>query len=222
MSSTTKNISNTISTIPKFLVKLGKMGVENGILNVQMKTDINQNKKIKNQIYKALLKEVQIEEKEAIKVKKEARKVIAIVLKKHSNNIKNKQKAEKIKQKTIKVINNILKKHSNNIKGCQNPKKKVEIIYENVVPVAPTIIQSIVNKNCTENMFPQMTNTVGTANKFWKIVVNGSETCVTFGKTGTKGRSIVKDHEFENKAHGFAIKQVEIKCKGGYIADEDQ
>ena len=168
------------------------------------------------------MKEVQIEEKEAIKVKKEARKVIAIVLKKHSNNIKNKQKAEKIKQKTIKVINNILKKHSNNIKGCQNPKKKVEIIYENVVPVAPTIIQSIVNKNCTENMFPQMTNTVGTANKFWKIVVNGSETCVTFGKTGTKGRSIVKDHEFENKAHGFAIKQVEIKCKGGYIADEDQ
>lgn len=246
MSYTTKNISNTIYTIPKFLVKLGKMGVENGKLNVQMKTDINQNKKIKNQIYKALLKEVQIAEKEAIKVKKEARKVIATVLKKHSNNIKNKQKAEKIKQKTIKVINNILKKHSNNIKGWQNPKNKVEMISGNIAPtvtdksgvkdfvpptvtdksdvkdfVAPNIIQSIVNKNYTENMFPMMTNTIGTANKFWKIVVNGSETCVTFGKMGTKGRSKVKDHEFDYKAHEFAVKQVEIKYKGGYI-DEDQ
>jgi len=229
MSSTTKNISNTTSTIPKFLVGLGKMGVENGKMYTQMKKNNKLLKKNQQKAYKALLKEVQTAEKEAAKNKKMARKVLPGVLRRHSKNIKNIQKAEKLKKRAIKVINVVLKKHSKNIKdnkGAQNSKKKVGFITEPVVePVAAAAaVSPVIEQPATvTDKYPRMTNTVGTANKFWKIIVNGTETCVTYGKVGTEGKSSkVKDHGFENKAHAFAVKQVEIKSKGGYIATQDQ
>tara|TARA_B110000967_G_scaffold210092_1_gene270531 strand:+ start:6770 stop:7171 length:402 start_codon:yes stop_codon:yes gene_type:complete len=113
MSSIAKNISNTTSTItiPKFLVKLGKIGVENGKLNIQMKKNKNLNKKIQKKTYNTLLKEVHVAEKEAIKVKKDARKAISIVLNDHYNNIKMNQPAETLKKQTIKVITIARKNH---------------------------------------------------------------------------------------------------------------
>ena len=268
MSSTTKN--TTKSTITPFLVKLGKMGVENGKLYIQMKKDKKLLKKNQKKAYNALLKETQKLEKEAEKNKKMAIKVLPGVLKKHSKNIKDKQKAEKLKKKAIKVINVVLKKRSKNIdgKGVQNAKnkvastkKKVVSIVEPVVEQPPAVVKPVVELSVVESpvveqppavvkpvvelsvvespvveqppvieqpatvtdKYPRMTNTVGTANKFWEIVVNGTETCVTYGKVGTEGKSSKpKDHGFDSKAHAFAVKQVEIKSKGGYIATQDQ
>jgi len=204
------------------------MGVENGKLYVQLKKDKKLLKKIQQKAYNALLKETQKLEKEAEKNTKMARKVLPGVLKKHSKNIKDKQKVEKLKKKAIKVINVVLKKHSKNIDGqgakkkVQNAKKKVVSIVEpQVVEQLPAVIEQPA-KPVTDK-YPRMTNTVGTANKFWEIVVNGTETCVTYGKVGTEGKSSkAKDHGFDNKAHAFAVKQVEIKSKGGYIATQDQ
>lgn len=63
----------------------------------------------------------------------------------------------------------------------------------------------------------RLENTTDGHYKFWCILLDGSETTVTYGKMGTKGRSLKKGHGSEEKAQKFHDKQIEKKRKEGYL-----
>lgn len=63
----------------------------------------------------------------------------------------------------------------------------------------------------------RLENTTDGHSKFWCILLKGSETTVTYGKIGTKGRNHSVDHGSKEKAQKFYDKQIEDKKKDGYI-----
>lgn len=59
----------------------------------------------------------------------------------------------------------------------------------------------------------------GTSDKFWEIEVQGTETSVRFGRTGTAGQSQVKDHGSPGAAKAAAEKLIAEKVKKGYVEE---
>ena len=57
----------------------------------------------------------------------------------------------------------------------------------------------------------------GKSNKFWEIVVNGTEVTVHFGRIGTKGQDNVKSFPDEAAASKHAAKLIEEKTGKGYV-----
>eukprot|EP00973_Karenia_brevis_P014459 1970698-Karenia_brevis.AAC.1 len=56
--------------------------------------------------------------------------------------------------------------------------------------------------------------------KFWSISLKGSETSVTYGKIGIKGRTTSKDHGSKENAQKFYDKMIASKKKQGYADAE--
>ena len=55
----------------------------------------------------------------------------------------------------------------------------------------------------------------GTANKFWRLKIDGCTTIVTYGRVGTDGQTDSKIHNNEDAAKKFATKiQLEKERKG--------
>jgi predicted DNA-binding WGR domain protein len=54
------------------------------------------------------------------------------------------------------------------------------------------------------------------SHKFWSISIDGSSTTINFGKFGTSGTNIVKDHGTSAKARKFMEKKIRGKRKKGY------
>ena len=55
-----------------------------------------------------------------------------------------------------------------------------------------------------------------THTKFWRIKLQGSSTTVTFGKLGTRGRELRKEHPFRAYARAYYRSKVEEKRRKGY------
>ena len=84
---------------------------------------------------------------------------------------------------------------------------------QDVLPVEPTATRPSgpVSANAREFRFQQ-----GGSNKFWRIeVVDGSVT-VTFGRIGSTGQSLVKEHGSAERAEREARKLIEEKTRKGY------
>jgi predicted DNA-binding WGR domain protein len=65
--------------------------------------------------------------------------------------------------------------------------------------------------------FSEFRFTQGNSNKFWKIAVSGCEVTVIFGRTGTKGSTVTKLFESQERAEREANKLVLEKTRKGYI-----
>jgi len=65
--------------------------------------------------------------------------------------------------------------------------------------------------------FAELHFTQGSSNKFWKIAVLGCEMIVIFGRIGTKGSTITKVFESEDRAKREANKLVLEKTRKGYV-----
>lgn len=59
----------------------------------------------------------------------------------------------------------------------------------------------------------------GTSDKFWEIEVLGTETVVSFGRTGTAGQNQTKDHGTPAAAHAAAQRLIAEKLKKGYAEE---
>lgn len=56
----------------------------------------------------------------------------------------------------------------------------------------------------------------GSSDKFWKIAVAGVDTIVVFGRTGTKGSTVVKSFDSPERAKREAAKLIAEKLRKGY------
>jgi predicted DNA-binding WGR domain protein len=56
----------------------------------------------------------------------------------------------------------------------------------------------------------------GSSDKFWKIAVEGGDTIVIFGRTGTKGSAVVKTFDSPERAKREAAKLIAEKLRKGY------
>jgi predicted DNA-binding WGR domain protein len=65
--------------------------------------------------------------------------------------------------------------------------------------------------------FAEFHFTQGSSNKFWKIAVLGCEMIVIFGRIGTKGSTVTKVFESEDRAKREANKLVLEKTRKGYV-----
>lgn len=59
----------------------------------------------------------------------------------------------------------------------------------------------------------------GSSDKFWKIAVSGIETIVVFGRSGTKGSTVLKAFETPERAQREAAKLIAEKVRKGYVED---
>jgi hypothetical protein len=77
----------TVNGIPSFMVKLGKVGLENGKIYTKLKKEKLLQNKMRSKIYKSLVKEVNRLEKEEKKLRRECKKSIkeAIKIAKNKN-----------------------------------------------------------------------------------------------------------------------------------------
>ena len=57
----------------------------------------------------------------------------------------------------------------------------------------------------------------GSSDKFWKIAVSDGEMIVTFGRTGTRGSTVVKIFETPERAKREAAKLIAEKVRKGYV-----
>ena len=65
-------------------------------------------------------------------------------------------------------------------------------------------------------MKQRFTCTEGNSNKFWEIEITGKNFTVTYGKLGTKGQSLSKSFDTEEKCQKEANKLIAEKTKKGY------
>lgn len=56
----------------------------------------------------------------------------------------------------------------------------------------------------------------GSSNKFWRVVVDGKDLIVEFGRVGAKGQRVVKSYEGEDRARREASKLTLEKTRKGY------
>ena len=56
----------------------------------------------------------------------------------------------------------------------------------------------------------------GSADKFWRVGVNGCNLIVEFGRVGTKGRRVLKTFDDEERAKREAVKLTPEKTRKGY------
>ena len=59
----------------------------------------------------------------------------------------------------------------------------------------------------------------GTSDKFWRIVLHGTDVVVNYGRSGTKGQSVTKSYEDEARAKRAMNKLILEKTRKGYIED---
>ena len=67
-----------------------------------------------------------------------------------------------------------------------------------------------------EPAFSEFVFQQGSSDKFWKIAVAGEETVVVFGRSGTKGSTVVKRFESPERAKREAVKLIAEKVRKGY------
>ena len=101
-------------------------------------------------------------------------------------------------------------------------KKKTPPAEESVA--APPVEESVAAPPVEEPEEPASSTYYGTApsnsgGKFWKIVVKGSSTVITYGKIDAVGRSTIKTHDSITDAEKYAEKQHTMKQKKGYVFD---
>jgi predicted DNA-binding WGR domain protein len=79
-------------------------------------------------------------------------------------------------------------------------------------PAEPAAADGEAKGRFTELRFKQ-----GASDKFWKIAVTGNETNVVFGRSGTKGSTVVKSFETAERAQREADKLILEKLRKGYV-----
>jgi predicted DNA-binding WGR domain protein len=98
--------------------------------------------------------------------------------------------------------------------------------YDSLPPPLPTVPVSVsrtkpaVEKAAGEAgsaKFNEFHFTEGSSNKFWKVAVSGCEMIVIFGRIGTKGSTVTKVFESEDRAKREANKLVLEKTRKGYV-----
>ncbi len=52
--------------------------------------------------------------------------------------------------------------------------------------------------------------------KFWEVMVTGASTCIRYGRAGTSGVYLEKDHGSKNDAMRYARRKIDEKTKKGY------
>ena len=69
----------------------------------------------------------------------------------------------------------------------------------------------------SEPVFSEFRFQQGSSDKFWKVAVTGLDMTVVFGRSGTKGSTVVKTFETPERAQREAVKLIAEKVRKGYI-----
>ena len=84
-----------------------------------------------------------------------------------------------------------------------------------MAPSAPSTKASATLPTETQD-FTELRLQQGRSDKFWKVAVNGREITVVYGRTGTKGTTLVKVFDSAERAEREARKLMLEKTRKGY------